>query len=116
MSVADVNTVPFGQATSEDELRFQVLACTAPILIWCSGPDKMCTYFNQRWLQFTGRTLEESIGNGWIKDVHPRDRSRVVRDYSDAFDERREFRLEYRLKHHSEGYRRILDFGAPVHQ
>jgi PAS domain-containing protein len=57
----------------ESERRFVHLANSAPMLMWASGPDKLCTFFNQPWLQFTGRTLEEELGDGWTAGVHPDD-------------------------------------------
>src|SRR5262249_49640269 len=53
-------------ALRESEERFRNLADSAPVLIWMSGTDKHCTYFNKRWLQFTGRSLEQEIANGWV--------------------------------------------------
>ena len=61
------------QALRESEERFRLVANTAPVMIWMSGPDKLCTYFNQQWLEFTGRPLEAELGNGWAEGVHPDD-------------------------------------------
>jgi PAS domain S-box-containing protein len=93
---------------------FNGLADSLPALIWCAGPDGRCTYFNSRWLQFTGRTLQESLGDGWSQDVHPEDRDRVMRDYSHYLEGHQSFRLEYRLKSMGGPYRWIVDFGSPV--
>ena len=104
-----------GDIFRESEHWFRTLADCAPVLIWSSDSTGQCTYFNQRWLQFTGRSLSESLGNGWINDVHINDRDRVLKEYSQAFQNRQQFRLEYRLKQHSTGYKWILDFGSPVY-
>ena len=101
-------------AVRESESWFRALANSAPVLIWSSGPDGLCTYFNERWLRFTGRTLEESVGEGWVRDVHPDDRDRVLDEYKQAFQAHEEFRLEYRLRQHGKGYKWIVDFGSPV--
>jgi PAS domain S-box-containing protein len=98
----------------EGELWFRTLADSAPVLIWSSDSTGLCTYFNRRWLQFTGRTLEESLGEGWVSDVHVDDRERVLKEYTQAFQNREQFRLEYRLKQCCQGYKWIVDFGAPV--
>jgi PAS domain S-box-containing protein len=82
------------------------------VLVWQSGPDKLCDYFNQRWLEFTGRRLEEELGQGWLQGVHPEDMGRCLEIYSTAFDRRQPFEMEYRLRHHSGEYRWIVDRGV----
>jgi PAS domain S-box-containing protein len=98
---------------SESEARFRSMADGAPVLIWMSGADKRCTFFNKGWLGFTGRTLSKELGEGWSEGVHADDRERRLRAYADAFDERREFTIEYRLRRHDGHYRWILDRGVP---
>lgn len=100
-------------ALRESEARFRIMADAAPVLIWVAGTDKGCTYFNSRWLEFTGRRLEEELGNGWIEGVHPDDLLDCLRTYAEAFDARREFKMEYRLRHRSGEYRWLLDHGVP---
>src|SRR5215471_708570 len=87
-------------ALRESEQRFKTVADTAPILIWMSGPDKLCDFFNQAWLDFTGRTLQQERGNRWASGVHPGDLQRCLGVYDRAFDARRGFELEYRLRRH----------------
>ncbi len=95
------------------EQEFQALADSAPVLIWMSGPDKGCTFFNRQWLEFTGVQIEEQLGQGWLQLVHPEDRDRVLRDYQASFDQGREFEFEYRLRHNEGSYRWIRDRGLP---
>jgi len=97
----------------ESELHLRTLANSGQALIWTSGSDKLCNYFNQPWLDFTGRSLEQELGNGWTEGVHPDDFQRCLDIYVAAFDERESFNMEYRLRHHSGEYRWIIDQGTP---
>jgi len=97
----------------ESEERFRLVANSAPVLIWMSGTDKLCTFFNKCWLDFTGRTVEQEIGEGWAQGVHPADLERCLRIYSGAFDARVDFEMEYRLRRHDGKYRWIVDYGIP---
>jgi PAS domain S-box-containing protein len=101
------------QSLRESEKRFRLLADTAPALIWMSGADKLCTYFNKPWLDFTGRSMDSELGNGWAEDVHPEDLQRRLETYNKSFDGREQLRMEYRLRRHDGEYRWVLDIGIP---
>ena len=92
---------------------FQQLADGAPFLIWMSGPDMGCFYFNRAWLNYRGRTTEQEFGNGWAEGVHPDDLDRCVQHYVNSFKQRAAFAMSYRLQHHTGEYRWILDRGVP---
>jgi two-component system, LuxR family, sensor kinase FixL len=97
----------------ESEERFRLMAESAPVLLWMSGVDKLCAFFNKGWLEFTGRTLEQEMGNGWAEGVHADDLAHCVGHYESAFDAREPFEMEYRLRRHDGEYRWILDIGVP---
>jgi PAS domain S-box-containing protein len=97
----------------ESEERFRSIANTAPVLIWQSGIDKQRTYFNTPWLDFTGRSIESALGNGWAEGVHPEDLQRCLETYTQSFDHRESFRMEYRLRRYDGEYRCVLDRGVP---
>ena len=100
-------------ALRESEERFRLLADTAPVLIWTSGTDKLCTFANQAWLDFTGRSMAQELGTGWSFSIHPDDVDRVMATYEEAFDRRMPCEMEYRLRRHDGTYRWIADYGVP---
>jgi PAS domain S-box-containing protein len=92
---------------------FKELADYAPVMIWRSGTDKLCDWFNKPWLDFVGRTMEQELGNGWADGVHKDDFDRCLSIYATSFDARERFSMIYRLRRHDGTYRQILDNGAP---
>jgi PAS domain S-box-containing protein len=101
------------EALRESEERFRLVANAAPVMIWMSGPDRLCTYFNQPWLRFTGRSIHEELGNRWAEGVNPEDLERCIDTYTKAFDQRELFEMEYRLRRHDGEYRWVVDLGVP---
>jgi PAS domain S-box-containing protein len=93
--------------------EYQTLVEQAPMMIWRSNTTAECDYFNDRWLQFRGRSMEEEVGNQWAEGVHAADLDRCLAIYLDSFAKREPFEMEYRLKRHDGVYRWILDRGSP---
>jgi PAS domain S-box-containing protein len=97
----------------ESEARFRTVANTAPVMIWMSGLEKEGIFFNKRWLEFTGRTLDQELGEGWLKGVHAGDLAHTLEVCGTAFGKRQPFTTEYRLRRKDGEYRWMLDTGTP---
>jgi PAS domain S-box-containing protein len=110
--------IPFSPVGSDSEPaagldeRFCEVMDAAPIMIWVSGRDKGCLWFNRPWLAFTGRNMAQEVGRGWADGVHEDDFERCMNVYSSHFDARSEFRMHYRLRRHDGEYRWIDDAGV----
>lgn len=94
--------------------EYEAIVEASPNMIWRSGLDANCDYFNSTWLKFTGRTLAEEVGSGWLTGVHPDDMDTCMSIYLEAFKKRELFEMEYRLKRFDGQWRWINDRGVPV--
>jgi PAS domain S-box-containing protein len=100
------------QILEESEVRFRMMADTAPLMIWINDENKQSTYVSRGWLDFTGQSHEDAIAQGWMNAIHPDDRDRVTRYMFDCIDRREPFTVECRLRPQRE-YRWMLDHGVP---
>lgn len=103
------------QALADSERHYRTLANSGMALIWTSDSSGRCNWFNDPWLRFTGRSLEQELGDGWAEGVHPEDLERVLASYRTAFAKRAPISMEYRLRHASGDYRWIVDNGSPAY-
>jgi two-component system, LuxR family, sensor kinase FixL len=94
-------------------VRFCEVMDAAPVMIWVSGKDKGCIWFNRPWLTFTGRSMAQEVGSGWSDGVHRDDFDGCTKLYSGHFDARKDFRMQYRLRQHDGEYRWVDDTGIP---
>jgi len=101
------------EAVRESEERFRNMAETAPVMIWISDENQATTYVNNRWLQFTGSTLERELGHAWTKHLHPDDLGPTNERGNSAFEKRIPFELEFRLRRADGDYRWVFSSGAP---
>jgi len=100
-------------ALEESEARFRVVSDNVPVLIWMSAADRELIWFNKAWLAFAGRTMAQEFGHGWTENIHPDDMDRCLNTYRESFDQRKEFRIEYRRRRHDGEYRWLLVHAVP---
>jgi PAS domain S-box-containing protein len=101
------------RAIRDSEARFRTIADTAPVLIWITDLEKGRTFFNQRWLEFTGRSVEEEQGQGWLVNIHPDDLERYQQTFKKASEAQQGFQMEYRLRRADGEYCWILHTSMP---
>lgn len=114
LSFVDISSIKEAENDlMKSQQLFAAVANQNPALVWMSGPDKRCNWFNETWLNFTGRSLEQELGDGWTEGVHPDDFEPCLKTYFEAFDKRQPFSMEYRLKRADGEYRWVTDDGSP---
>jgi PAS domain S-box-containing protein len=113
LAEADAELKRLRRIEDRAEQHFRELLDSAPVMVWISGPDAMCTFFNKAWLEFRGRTLQEELGNGWAEGLHPDDRDLCLETYLKAFTARQPFRLQYRMRRADGEFGWVEDSGMP---
>ena len=101
------------EALQESEARFRLMADHAPVMIWMTDTKGECTFLNQRWLDFSGRTLEAELGAGWREGIHPQERQRCLEIYESSLKSHLPFQTEYRYQSADKTYAWFLDTGVP---
>jgi PAS domain S-box-containing protein len=104
--------MPKNESEKQKELYLRILN-QFPNPIWRAGSDAKCDFFNKNWLEFTGRTIDQEMGDGWVEGVHPDDLDSCIKTYQSAFDAKKPFDMEYRLKHNDGTYHWLVDYGSP---
>ena len=116
LSFVEISEVKLAETALQDSLQiFSGIVNASPALMWMSDPDKGRVWFNEPWLAFTGRSLEQEQGDGWTGGVHPDDFANCLKQCKEAVDNRLPFSLEYHLRRYDGEYRWIYDQGHPRH-
>jgi len=101
------------EASSMRESYFRSLIDFAPVMLWTTDNDGLCTYLSQRWHEYTGRSWEQDQGMGWLENIHPEDYEQARDAFLAANAARTSFRIDYRLRRHDGSYRWFIDAGTP---
>jgi PAS domain S-box-containing protein len=96
----------------ESESRFRNLADSAPVMMWVTDPTGFCTYLNRRWYDYTGQEMGAGEGYGWLDAVHPDDRAIAEQAFVSANAERRDYRVDFRVRRADGVYRWTIDAAA----
>lgn len=116
-AIIDITRLKVSEETlKESEIRFQNMANTAPVLIWITDSDALFTFVNNFWLQYTGRTVGQELGMGWLEGIHPEDLNHFMEIYKSSFDARAPLEVEFRIKKNDGTYRWIISKGVPRFQ
>ncbi len=94
--------------------EFRLVIEAMPQIVWIARPDGWHTHFNQNWMDFTGLTLEESLGHGWNPPFHPEDRARAAAQWERATRTGERYEIEYRLRRKDGTYHWMLGRAMPM--
>jgi diguanylate cyclase (GGDEF)-like protein/PAS domain S-box-containing protein len=113
LSSATYEKMRIDEKVRESEERFRLLADSSPSMIWVTDSDGNCTFLNRTWRQYTGRALEDGLGEGWTDDVHSDDVCTLKAAYRHAATHHCEFRADFRVRGADQVYRWFLSTGNP---
>lgn len=99
---------------ADSEAWFRSIADNSPIMIWSADNKKLCNYVNSTWIEFTGKSTSQILGNDWKDIIHPDDLENFEKTYNKAFELKKPFHREYRLKRFDGRFRWIFDFAKPI--
>lgn len=102
-------------ALRESEERFRLMANAIPVLIWIDDVANLCTFVNQSWLNFRGSTIDDELGDGWFKGVHPDDAGHLMGALNLARDKRTALETEFRLLRRDGEYRWMAYADTPFY-
>ncbi|XQU07439.1 PAS domain-containing protein [Halomonas sp. LY9] len=111
---SDVELNRIQDALRSSEAEFRTLVETMPQIVWVTRPDGWHIDFNQPWLDYTGLTLEESLGFGWNPPFHPDDRERAAERWLQATNSGEPYEIEYRLRRWDGVYHWMLGRALPM--
>ena len=100
-------------ALRESEARFRNMADNAPTMIWVTDATGACIFLNRSWYSFTGQTIADGLGFGWLNAVHPEDRATAEAVFLTANTRHTTFQVDYRLRRYDGVYRWVVDAAAP---
>ena len=102
-------------ALRESEQNLSAVANIVPDLLWYSTPDGATHWYNDRWLEYTGQTFNQTAAWGWTEVIHPEDRESSARRYREAIEQGITVQQEQRIRRHDGEYRWFLIRAEPFH-
>ena len=98
----------------ESEQQFQLICETMPQMLWTTTPDGAHDWFSKRWYDYTGLTVQKSIGVGWQNPFHPEDMEVTEERWAHSLATGDEYTTEYRCQRHDGEWRWMLGRALPL--
>jgi PAS domain S-box-containing protein len=99
---------------ARSEARFRMQADAMPQMVWATDPEGNHLYYNRRWYEYTGQTIEESLGFGFALALHPDDQERTLERWRRAWQNGDDYEIEYRFRRFDGVYRWFVGRAAPI--